>query len=210
MKRLPYRRGTPAVIAAILMLLVAGGGYAIASGGGTIMACVHKGTHVLYTGKCKKGDKKLSWNKVGPKGPRGATGATGPAGTTGPQGPRGATGAVGPAGATGPQGPKGATGPAGPQGPAGTFGTITVRSDSGTIAAGVQAADTVTCNSGEVAIGGGASFGPSHGTGEGNVWLESSRPDPASGTSPTGWFAIVNNASASTQQLTFYAECATH
>lgn len=204
MKRLLYGRGTPAVIAAILMLLVAGGGYAIARGGDTIMACAHKGNHVLYTGKCKNGDKKLSWNKVGPQGPRGATGAAGPAGPTGPQGPTGATGATGPAGARGP------AGAAGPQGPAGTFGTITVRSVSGAVGPGVQAAGIARCNSGEIAIGGGASFGPSDGTGVGNVSLESSRPDPATGTSPTGWFAIVNNATGSTQQATIYAECATH
>jgi hypothetical protein len=43
-----------------------------------------------------------------------------------------------------------------------------------------------------------------------NAWIESSRPDPATGTSPTGWFTIVNNASGTTQDVTWYAECATH
>lgn len=56
------------------------------------------------TTACRSGEKKISWNKQGPKGPAGLTGAMGPAGA---QGLPGATGAVGPAG------PIGATGPAG-------------------------------------------------------------------------------------------------
>jgi hypothetical protein len=215
MKRLLHGRATPAVIAAIVTLLVAGGGYAIAGGRGTIEACVHKGTHVLYTGKCKKGDKKLSWSKFGPRGPKGATGPAGSAGATGPQGPAGPAGATGPqgpagpAGATGPQGPAGPAGATGAQGPPGTFGTITVKTTLGTVPAANQAGDIVDCASGEVAIGGGASFGPDNGTGEGNVWLESSRPDPVSGSTPTGWLSIVNNESGVAQSVTFYAECST-
>jgi Collagen triple helix repeat (20 copies) len=143
MRRLLSARGTPAVAVGVLMLLVAGGGYAIASGGSPINACVHKGDHVLYTGRCKKGDDKLSWNKVGPPGPRGATGATGPAGPTGPagatgptgakgpQGDTGATGAQGPAGPPGPQGPKGDTGATGAQGPAGPAGPQGPKGDTG-------------------------------------------------------------------------------
>jgi hypothetical protein len=30
------------------------------------------------------------------------------------------------------------------------------------------------------------------------------------GTSPTGWFTIVNNASGVTPDVTWYAECAAH
>lgn len=128
-------------------------------------------------------------------------------GDTGPRGPTGHTGATGHTGPRGPVGPKGATGA---QGPAGTFGTVTVRSETLTVPAGAQSGLAETCPSGAIAIGGGASFGPSNGTGEGNVWIESSRPDPAGGTSPTGWFTIVNNASGTTQDVTWYAECATH
>lgn len=77
------------------------------------------------------------------------------------------------------------------------------------MSAGGQSGLAETCPSGSVAIGGGASFGPSNGTNEGNVWIESSRPEPASGTSPTGWFTIVNNSSGATEDVTGYAECAT-
>jgi hypothetical protein len=132
----------------------------------------------------------------GDTGPRGLTGRTGSTGHTGPRGPAGARGAAGP------------TGPTGAQGPAGTFGTVTVRSQTLSVSAGAQSGVAQTCPAGAVAVGGGASFGPSNGTSEGNVWIESSRPDPASGASPTGWFTIVNNSSGTTQAVTWYAECA--
>ena len=131
----------------------------------------------------------------GDTGPRGLTGRTGPAGPTGHAGRRG------------PAGPKGSTGA---PGPAGTFGTVTVRSETLSVSAGAQSGLAVTCPAGATAVGGGASFGPSNGTSEGNVWIESSRPDPANGTPPTGWFTIVNNSSGTTQTVTRYAECATH
>jgi hypothetical protein len=101
-KRFLANGGTRVVALGMFALLVVGGGYALASDGGTIHACVKKRSHTLYTGRCKTGDKRLSWNQVGPRGPKGATGAQGPKGTTGAAGPKGATGAQGPAG---PQGP---------------------------------------------------------------------------------------------------------
>lgn len=66
-------RVTSAIVAGLIVSVAIGGGYAVASigGGGKINACSQKGTHLLYTGKCKKGDTKLSWNKVGPQGPPG-------------------------------------------------------------------------------------------------------------------------------------------
>ena len=79
MRRLFASRTTSAAVAGILVLLVVGGGYGIAavSSSGTIKACAQKGgNHSLYTGKCRKGDKKLSWNVKGPKGATGAAGAT--------------------------------------------------------------------------------------------------------------------------------------
>jgi hypothetical protein len=127
-------------------------------------------------------------------------------GDTGPQGPIGRTGPTGRTGPRGPAGPKGATGA---PGPAGAVGTVTVRSSSQSVSAGAQSAFAETCPAGAIAVGGGASFGPSNGTGDGNVWIESSRPDPPSGTSPTGWFTIVNNSSSTMQTVTWYAECAT-
>jgi hypothetical protein len=96
MKRLLAARGTPAALVAVIALLAAGGGYALASGGGTIKACVTKGSNVLYTGHCAKGDKKLSWSKVGPQGKQGPQGFQGIQGAAGVQGPRGNTGPAGP------------------------------------------------------------------------------------------------------------------
>jgi Collagen triple helix repeat (20 copies) len=123
---------------------------------------------------------------------------------------RGDTGPRGPAGHTGSRGPAGPKGSTGARGPAGTFGTVTVRNETLSVSAGAQSAMVETCPSGTIAVGGGASFGPSNGTSEGDVWIESSRPDPGSGASPTGWFTIVNNASGMAQDVTWYAECATH
>lgn len=114
MRRLFASRGTAAAVTGVLVLLIVGGGFGIAAvSSGTIKACTQKGSHALYTGKCRKGDKKLSWNIRGPQGPRGFTGATGATGHAGLGGPAGATGPGGPAGATGPVGPVGPAGPAG-------------------------------------------------------------------------------------------------
>jgi hypothetical protein len=87
MKRLLTARGTPAAVVAALMLLAGGGGYAIASSSNTFNACVSKKSHVLYTGKCKKGDKKVSWNEQGPQGIQGVQGKQGIEGIQGPAGP---------------------------------------------------------------------------------------------------------------------------
>ena len=90
-------RARPAIAVAILVVLVAGGGYALASGGGTITACIHKGNGTLYIrSTCHHRDKTISWSKVGPRGPQGATGATGPAGAPGIQGIQGVPGPRGP------------------------------------------------------------------------------------------------------------------
>lgn len=85
-------RRIAAAIVGGLVIFAIGGGYALAAGGGTINACVHKGTRALYHAPCHKGDKNISWNQVGPQGPAGATGAQGP------QGPQGSKGLQGPAG----------------------------------------------------------------------------------------------------------------
>ena len=91
MRGLVTSRAISAAIVGVVVLLAAGGGYALASGRSKkISACVHKHGGGLYTGKCKKHDKKLTWNTTGPTGPAEPTGATG---ATGPQGP-GATSLV--------------------------------------------------------------------------------------------------------------------
>jgi hypothetical protein len=96
MRRLLSASRTPAVLVGALAALLAGGGYAFASRGGAIHACVRKGSHLLYTDRCKKGDKKLSWNRAGRRGPRGATGSEGAPGPEGPPGPQGVPGLEGP------------------------------------------------------------------------------------------------------------------
>jgi hypothetical protein len=82
MKRFSAIRATPAIAAGIVGLLIGGGGYAIAAGGGgKVNACVHKSNGDLYIkSKCQRGDRKLSWSKVGPRGAAGAAGGVGPAG----------------------------------------------------------------------------------------------------------------------------------
>lgn len=102
----------------------AGGAIAAAAGvqGDTIDACYRtkgsaKGT-LRVAEDCRKGEKAISWNRVGPKGPAGPAGATGPVGATGETGATGPQGAKGDTGATGPAGP---TGPQGPQGPPGVL-----------------------------------------------------------------------------------------
>jgi hypothetical protein len=107
----------------------------------------------------------------------------------------------------GPRGPAGPQGKTGPQGPAGTFGSVTVQDVPDSVTPGTQVAVEAPCPSGDVAISGGASFGPSNGTGLGSVWIESSRPDPVSGT-PTGWFVIINNDTSQTVSADGYAVCA--
>ena len=110
MRRFLISRGASAAAGVMLGLLVAGGGYALASGGGTITACVRAASHTLYVGQCAKHEKQLTWNQVGPEGSVGPAGPTGARGLTGPPGPTGTTGATGATGATGLAGPPGPAG----------------------------------------------------------------------------------------------------
>ena len=82
-----------AALVGVVVLLAAGGGYAVASASSKkITACVHKHGHGLYTGKCAKHDKRLTWNTTGPPGPPGPAGPAGAAGATGAPGSTGARG----------------------------------------------------------------------------------------------------------------------
>jgi hypothetical protein len=92
MTRLLRSRLAAAGAGALGALALAGGGYAMASGGGTISACVHKHTGVLYVGHCAH---PLTWNHAGPQGPHGPMGATGQQGIQGPQGTPGTPGTGG-------------------------------------------------------------------------------------------------------------------
>ncbi|MET0558033.1 MAG: hypothetical protein ABW065_05115 [Solirubrobacterales bacterium] len=75
---------------------------------GKITACYElrgkaKGSMRLLAGKgrCKRGERKLSWNVVGPAGSQGGAGAQGEQGTVGTAGPQGNPGAAGGTGSSG-------------------------------------------------------------------------------------------------------------
>ena len=89
-------RSTPVVLVGIVVvLLAAGGGYAIArSRTKTIRACVRHGTHMLYAAPCHRGDRRITWNTVGPRGAAGPKGATGASGAPGQNGAAGSPGIV--------------------------------------------------------------------------------------------------------------------
>lgn len=74
------------LIAAAASLLVAAFAVAPSADASTLYACVKKnGSAHVYTKKpkCKKGEKRLSWNTEGPAGKNGANGTNGTAGTNG-------------------------------------------------------------------------------------------------------------------------------
>jgi hypothetical protein len=93
---------TPTVVlfALVLVVAAAGGAYAAGSGGKTITACVKKKGGALFQAKkCGKGNKKLTWNTVGPRGAAGAAGKAGSNGTNGTNGANGTNGTNGTNGA---------------------------------------------------------------------------------------------------------------
>jgi hypothetical protein len=186
MKRI-WGIGRTPIAAGIVGLLIVGGGYAIAAGGGgAVNACVHKSNGVLYIrSSCQRGDRKISWSKVGPRG------------ATGTAGPRGATGATGTTGSAGPKGATGTTGAAGPV----KLDTLT----SGPIAnpAGAQTGGNLSCPAGEFATGGGIS---------GSSLAQSANAsypllDPATGHDD-GWIGFMNNTGATAATFHVYVICA--
>jgi hypothetical protein len=69
-----------------------------ASSDATIKACANKKTGVMRyisKGKCKKTEKALSWNQMGPQGLPGSSGAAGAKGDVGAAGAKGDVGAAG-------------------------------------------------------------------------------------------------------------------
>jgi hypothetical protein len=101
---------------------LAAGGIADATSGGskTIRVCVHKRGGGWYSARrCKRHDRRVSFNNRGPAGPRGPRGNG-----AGPKGPRGLRGPRGVRGLTGKTGARGATGATGPAGAAGAGGAI--------------------------------------------------------------------------------------
>ncbi len=99
------RAWVPFLAVAAACLLAVGAGWAIAASttsSATIRACASKSTGVLrLAARCKKSERRVSWNTVGPRGLRGLRGIQGATGATG----AGATGATGAKGDTGPPGP---------------------------------------------------------------------------------------------------------
>jgi hypothetical protein len=80
MRQLFQRRSATALVLGVTALAIAaaGGAYAASSGGGAITVCVsHKGGTLYKAKKCKRHDKKLSWNKQGPAGKNGTNGTNG-------------------------------------------------------------------------------------------------------------------------------------
>ncbi len=107
-----------------------------------------------------------------------------------PKGPRGATGTAGTAGATGTAGTAGTTGTAGAAGAT----NVVKRTAEGTFGTNFSKV-TASCNSGEVATGGGADWDASTNTG----WpvVSYSVPDPYNAATPTGWAVEIDNWSGS-------------
>jgi hypothetical protein len=127
---------------ASLALLATGGAVALAAspGGPAIRACANKKTGALRLAtRCKRSERRVSWNQAGPAGERG---------------PRGFTGAKGGAGATG---GAGGTGPQGPAGPGATTFTTTLPLETAVktriASLGNGASIVGLCVSGEVEVG---------------------------------------------------------
>ncbi|NUR92851.1 MAG: collagen-like protein, partial [Nonomuraea sp.] len=107
--RMIVTRRALAVGCAVAVALPATGAVAYAAGAasGVITACVSSHGALRVVGAktpCRKGERRLDWNRRGPAGAQGPAGSRGPAGARGPEGSRG------------PQGPRGEQGPAGPAG----------------------------------------------------------------------------------------------
>ena len=92
-------------IVAAAVLLCGLSGYAVAQSGSatpkTVKACAKKKGGALRLGKCRKGERRVTWAA---KGPSGRTGPTGPPGAPGAAGANGAPGSAGSDGANGTSG----------------------------------------------------------------------------------------------------------
>jgi hypothetical protein len=95
-----------------------------------IRGCYKQKSHALRllakAKRCKRGERRIAWNRKGPQGQAGSSGtpgAQGSPGAIGPPGPAGPRGVTGSTGAPGPGGPTGATGATGVQGVTGATGS---------------------------------------------------------------------------------------
>jgi collagen triple helix repeat protein len=175
---------------AVLVLAIGALGIGIASAqtsGDTYAGCLRPSGKLV---KVAVGDAPLapcvgpavevSWGEIGPQGPAGDDGEIGPRGIPGPRGQQGAQGQ---------------------QGPPGVLGFYTnVEDMSGNLNAGITRGDDATCDTGDVATGGGfqnASNPP--------MTLERSNP-----IGEDGWHVEITNDTAAPVSLTaqVFVRCA--
>lgn len=90
-----------------------------------VKAGKHRGSlRLISAGKrCKRGERRIVWNVLGPPGSQGAAGTNGSPGEKGSPGNAGTDGAAGPEGKAGADGQAGSPGQAGPQGTTGAQGS---------------------------------------------------------------------------------------
>jgi hypothetical protein len=93
------RRWPVAVVALLALAVASVSALAAAGDGSTISSCVKKKGGsiriVRASTRCRRNERKLAWNTIGPAGPRGLRGFTGGRGATGATGSAGAAGAAG-------------------------------------------------------------------------------------------------------------------
>jgi hypothetical protein len=132
---------------------------------GVLTACVKRSNAAMFMrARCRRGERRVTWNAAGPAGP---AGAPGPAGERGPQGETGPQGAQGAQGVQGQPGATGAPGPQGPQGPAGSAGTF-----SGTFRQGAYSIEVTSTGILLVGPGGSVRIGRTGVHVEGKPFLE--------------------------------------
>lgn len=184
-----------------VFLGLAGGAYAVSGipdANGALHGCVSKKTGALRVvtsaGSCHgtkrqngriidPGEFAIAWNSRGVQGQQGLTGLAGPQGIQGIQGLQGNQGTPGLSGAT----------------------NVVVRAV--TITGLVGGSQTVQCNPGERAVGGGANPAgfPSSDRLLASAPTVTMDTPAGDGTTPTGWITGIANASAT--DTTFYAVC---
>ena len=145
--------------------------------------------------RCKRGERRVRWNQIGPRGADGATGATGE------QGPQGAQGPAGPTGPAGPAGPAGPPGPSGSQLVTGTPVTSAANAPRNTVTTA-----TATCPAGTVALGGGALVTTTT-TQKERAQLIASYPSAVATWTAQGVVAIAALGAGRTMRVTAYALC---
>ncbi|MPZ70895.1 MAG: hypothetical protein GEU71_15435 [Actinobacteria bacterium] len=105
-----YKGGMALFVVGALIggLLAVGATTFAASHRSKVRACkARKGGNLRIAKRCKKGERRVTWNKVGRRGPAGQDGLDGVTGPAGPQGSPGPAGPVGPPGAPGADGTAG-------------------------------------------------------------------------------------------------------